>query len=78
MVERVSKKEFVQLLAKHMDADEPIASDWLEGVLDTLYETFKKGQGVTLTGFGGFYVKPKGGTWAFKFNPGQKLKMSLS
>ena len=23
---------------------------------------------------GGFYVSPRGDTWAFKFNPGQKLR----
>ena len=74
MAERVSKKEFVQLLAQHMKTDESIASDWLEGMLDTLYATFKKRKGVTLTGFGSFYVQPKGRTWAFRFNPGQKLR----
>jgi nucleoid DNA-binding protein len=61
-------------LAKRMNADEAVAAEWLEATLETLYENFKAGRGVTLTGFGGFYVQPKGRTWAFKFNPGQKLK----
>lgn len=74
MSERIAKKDFVQQLAVRMHSDEKIASAWLEAVLETLYENFKAGRGVTLTGFGGFYVQPKGRTWAFKFNPGQKLK----
>ena len=57
-----------------MNTDEEEASKRLEVMLDTLYEVFKQGEGVTLTGFGGFYVSPRGRTWAFKFNPGQKLK----
>jgi len=74
MADRIEKKAFVQQLAKRMNADEKVADEWLEATLETLYENFKAGRGVTLTGFGGFYVQPKGRTWAFKFNPGQKLK----
>ena len=41
---------------------------------ETLFDAFKEGHSVTLPGFGGFYVSPRGQTWAFKFNPGQKLR----
>jgi nucleoid DNA-binding protein len=74
MADRIEKKVFVQQLAKRMNSDEKVASEWLEATSETLYENFKAGRGVTLKGFGGFYVQPKGRTWAFKFNPGQKLK----
>lgn len=57
-----------------METDERTAEAWLEAITGTLYEAFKEGRSVTLPGFGGFYVKPKGETWAFKFNPGQKLR----
>jgi len=70
----ITKKEFIRLLANRMETNEEEASKWLEATLDSLYETFKQGEGVTLTGFGGFYVKKRGHTWAFKFNPGQKLR----
>lgn len=43
-------------------------------VTETLYESFKAGESVTLPGFGGFYVRPEPQSWVFKFNPGQKLK----
>jgi hypothetical protein len=55
-----------------MQAEDGVASAWLAAILETLYEHFKAGKGVTLKGFGGFYVQPKGRTWAFRFNPGQK------
>ena len=74
MADRIEKKAFVQQLAKRMNADEKVADEWLEATLETLYDNFKAGRGVTLTGFGGFYVQPKGRTWEFKFNPGQKMK----
>ncbi len=46
-----------------MQTDEHVASEWLEATLETLYANFKEGRGVTLKGFGGFYVQPKGRTW---------------
>ncbi len=74
MSDRIQKKEIIQCLAQRMETDEKIAEVWLEAFTDTLYEAFKEGRSVTLPGFGGFYVKPKGESWAFKFNPGQKLR----
>ncbi len=74
MADRIERKAFVQQLATRMQTDEQVASEWLEATLETLYANFKEGRGVTLKGFAGFYVQPKGRTWAFRFNPGQKLK----
>ena len=74
MPERIDKKAFVHQLAVRMQTDDTVAVTWLEATLETLYDNFKAGKGVTLTGFGGFYVQPRGDTWAFKFNPGQKLR----
>jgi len=74
MAERVETKAFIHQLALRMQTDDTVAAAWLEATLETLYEHFKAGKGVTLTGFGGFYVQPRGKTWAFKFNPGQKLR----
>jgi nucleoid DNA-binding protein len=41
-----------------MNADEATATAWVDGVIETLYESFKAGKGVTFPGFGGFYVRP--------------------
>ena len=74
MTDRLKKEEFIRLLAARMDADEVTATAWLDGVVETLYESFKAGKGVTLPGFGGFYVRPEPESWVFKFNPGQRLR----
>jgi DNA-binding protein HU-beta len=74
MAERIETKAFVHQLALRMQTDDRVAAAWLEATIETLYDTFKAGKGVTLPGLGGFYVQPRGKTWAFKFNPGQKLR----
>ena len=74
MAERINKKEFVRQVANRMNVDEKSAQVWVDAILDTLYETFKSGKGVTLPGFGGFYLEKRGRGTVFKFNPGQKLK----
>jgi DNA-binding protein HU-beta len=74
MAERIQTKAFIHQLALRMQTEDKAAAAWLEAILATLYDNFKAGKGVTLTGFGGFYVQPRGKTWAFKFNPGQKLR----
>ncbi len=74
MSSSISKKEITNKLALKMNTDEKTASQWLDGVTETLYETFKEGHGVTLTGFGSFYLDRRRGSTAFRFNPSQKLK----
>src|SRR6266699_788692 len=74
MAERIETKAFVHQLALRMQTEDKVAAAWLEATLETLYDHFKAGKGVTLTGFGGFYVQPRGETWAFKFNPVQTLR----
>src|SRR5262245_23937822 len=74
MAERIETKVFVHQLALRMQTEDKVAAAWLEATVETLYDTFKAGKGVTLPGLGGFYVQPSGQAWAFKFNPGQKLR----
>lgn len=74
MAERIEKKEFVRCLADRMQTDEEMAVQWLDGVLDEMYQTFRSGYGLMLPGFGGFYLDQRRESWAFKFNPGQKLR----
>ena len=72
-----SKKEFTTLLAQKMNADEATTKLWIEGYTDTLIDIFKKGEGVTIDGLGGFYVDRRRDSTAFKFNPSQKLRYYL-
>ena len=44
MSSSIKRKEFIQKLASKMNANEKIATDWLDGVTDTFYDTFRNGQ----------------------------------
>lgn len=74
MPDRIEKKEFVRRVAKRMETDEALATAWVDGMLDEMYATFESGHGLTLPGFGGFYLERRGDGVAFKFNPGQRLR----
>ncbi len=58
MADRISKTDFTKQLAERMGTKDEVAAEWLEGVIETLYDNFKAGKGVTLPGFGSFYVRP--------------------
>ena len=74
MVERIQKDELARRLAERMQTDTQTAALWIDGLVETLYESFKAGESVTLKGFGSFYVRPERSTWVFKFNPAQRLR----
>ena len=74
MAERMQPAACVHRLARRMHTDDATAQAWVEAMPETLVETFKAGKSVTLLGFGGFSLARKRAGWAFKFNPGQKLR----
>jgi nucleoid DNA-binding protein len=74
MAEHIKKEEFVRRLAKKMGTDEATAEAWLDATLEAMYQVFKTGKGISLAGFGGFYLDRRRESTAFKFNPGQKLR----
>ena len=78
MSDRLKKEDFVRLLAARMKTDEATAPAWVDGVVETLYESFKDGKGVILPGFGGSYVRPEPESWVFKFNPGSDCARCLA
>ena len=57
-----------------MGTDDATAAAWLEATLEAMYQVFKSGKGLSLSGFGGFYLDRRRASTAFKFNPGQKLR----
>jgi DNA-binding protein HU-beta len=73
MPDRIEKDELACRLAARMHADTTTATAWIDGVVETLYESFKAGESVTLRGFGSFYVREERRSWVFRFNPGQRL-----
>jgi DNA-binding protein HU-beta len=74
MTERIQKNELARRLAERMHTDIPTATAWIDGIVETLYESFQAGESVTLKGFGSFYVRPERSNWVFKFNPAQRLR----
>jgi len=74
MADRIKKEELARRLATRMNSDEATATAWVDGIVETLYDSFKAGESVTLPSFGGFYVRPEPESWVFKFNPGQRLR----
>jgi hypothetical protein len=65
--------ELAHRLAARMRTDTATATAWIDGVVETLYESFKAGESVTLRGFGSFSVREER-SWVFRFNPGQRLR----
>lgn len=74
MTNRIKKEEFAHRVAVQMKTDDATATDWIDGIVETLYESFKAEESVTLPGFGGFYVRKEPESWVFRFNPGQRLR----
>jgi DNA-binding protein HU-beta len=74
MAERIEKDALAGRLAARMQSDTTTASAWIDGFVETLYESFKAGESVTLRGFGSFYVREERSSWVFRFNPGQRLR----
>ncbi len=69
-----TKKEFVSMLAKRMDATEKTTTEWVDAYTETMIDIFKTGEGVTINGLGGFYLARKYGSIVFKLNPSQRLR----
>lgn len=74
MTDRIERDELARRLAARMQTDTTTASAWIDGFVETLYESFKAGESVTLRGFGSFYVREERSSWVFRFNPGQRLR----
>ena len=47
----------------------------MDAILETMYEVFKSGKGLSLQGFGGFYLDRRPAGTVFKLTPGQKLRV---
>jgi DNA-binding protein HU-beta len=74
MADRIDREELTRRLAARMQTDTTTASAWIDGIVETLYESFKAGESVTLLSFGSFYVRAERSNWVFRFNPGQRLR----
>ena len=74
MAERVDKPELVGRVARRLDRDGETVAEIVDGFLEEIYAALKGGEGVSLRGFGSFYVRAERDSWVFKFNPSQRLR----
>lgn len=74
MTTRIRKDEFIRRLAARMNTDEATATAWADAVTETVYDSLKAGESVTLPGFGSFYLREARSGTIFKFNPAQRLR----
>jgi DNA-binding protein HU-beta len=74
MSDRIERDELIRLVAQRTGQDAELVDGVVDTFLDEIYQALKRGQGVTLKGFGGFYVRPERDSWVFKFNPCQKWR----
>jgi len=71
---RVDKKDLVSAVARRVDRDAETVGTIVDAFLEEVYEALKRGESVSLRDFGSFYVRPERDSWAFKFNPAQRLR----
>jgi DNA-binding protein HU-beta len=74
MPDRIDREELVRLVVQRTGENAEMVENVVDAFLDEIYQALKRGQGVTLKGFGGFYVRPERASWVFKFNPCQKWR----
>jgi DNA-binding protein HU-beta len=57
MAERVDKPELMHRVARRLDRDGEMVAEIVDGFLEEIYAALKRGDSVSLRGFGSFYVR---------------------
>jgi len=70
----ISKKDLVKRVSQRADLRNKEVEAIIDITLDEIYQSLKQGESVNLRNFGTFYIKGHRDSWAFKFNPSQKLR----
>ena len=74
MTGRIEKPELVSLVCQRTNQDAQVVDEIVDAFLDEIYQALKRGDSVSLRGFGSFYVRPHRESWVFRFNPSQRLR----
>lgn len=74
MNERIDKKALVNLVITRTGKDSGTVEEILDATLEEIYEALKQEECVSLRNFGSFYVRKGRSSWAFRFNPSQRLR----
>lgn len=74
----MNKAELVEAVANKADLSKSDAADAVEAVLDTITNTLKKGDTVSLVGFGTFSVKRRAARTGRNPRTGEPLKIAAT
>jgi len=74
MMGRIEKPELVKLVSQRTSQEAQTVDEIVDAFLDEIYQALKRGDSVSLRGFGAFYVRPHRDSWVFRFNPSQRLR----
>lgn len=74
MTGRIEKPELVKLVSERTSQEAQAVDEIVDAFLDEIYQALKRGDSVSLRGFGSFYVRPEDESWVFRFNPSQRLR----
>jgi DNA-binding protein HU-beta len=74
MTGRIEKPELISLVSQRMNQDAQVVDAIVDAFFDEIYQALKRGDSVSLRGFGAFYVRPEDESWVFRFNPSQRLR----
>jgi DNA-binding protein HU-beta len=70
----IEKRELVSLVSERTSQEAQAVNEIVDAFLDEIYQALKRGDSVSLRGFGSFYVRPDDERWEFRFNPSQRLR----
>ncbi|MDJ0653533.1 MAG: HU family DNA-binding protein [Xanthomonadales bacterium] len=74
----MNKSELVEAVAKAADLSKSDASDAVDGVIDAITGALKKGDSVSLVGFGTFNVKKRAARTGRNPRTGETIKIKAS
>lgn len=73
----MKKKDLIAHLSTKLNTSKQNAEHFLDAALETVYQSLKKGESVTLKDFGTFYINKHSHSTVFKFNPAQRMRKML-
>ncbi|NJM89940.1 MAG: HU family DNA-binding protein [Hydrococcus sp. RU_2_2] len=70
----IDKKELIRRISNRVGKETGTVEEVVDATFNEIYQSLKQGESVNLRDFGTFYVRVERESWAFKFNPSQRLR----
>jgi DNA-binding protein HU-beta len=70
----IDKKELIRRVSNQVGKETGTVEEVVDATFNEIYQSLKQGESVSLRDFGTFYVRVERESWAFKFNPSQRLR----